>query len=145
MKKILFINVIFLALLACKKDKFLTKPQISIKSYNDKILTQGNDLIVTLNYTDKEGDLANGQLVYFPKRLNLLPPSDPNAVIADSIKTPLAADFPDTDKGEIAVRFPQSYYQKSDVADTFIFKLVLVDRMGNKSDTLTTDKVIFVK
>jgi hypothetical protein len=132
MKKILFINVIFLALLACKKDKFLTKPQISIKSYNDKILTQ-------------EGDLANGQLVYFPKRLNLLPPSDPNAVIADSIKTPLAADFPDTDKGEIAVRFPQSYYQKSDVADTFIFKLVLVDRMGNKSDTLTTDKVIFVK
>jgi hypothetical protein len=40
-----------------RKDKFETKPELEIKNVNSKNLRQGQDLVVTLEFRDKEGDV----------------------------------------------------------------------------------------
>jgi hypothetical protein len=145
MKKLVIIATIFIAFLSCNKDKFQTKPQISIKSYNTKALPPSQELVIKLNYTDKEGDLANGRLMYIPKRLNRRPIPNGGTII-DSVPNALAPDFPDTDKGELELRLDHAVLKTiADENDTLLFRFVLVDRAGNKSDTVTSDNIVILK
>jgi hypothetical protein len=145
MKKLVIVTAIFIALLSCNKDKFQTKPQISIKSYNTKAVQPSNDMVIKLSYTDKEGDLAEGRLVYIPKRLNRRPIPNGGTII-DSVSNPLASDFPDTDKGDLELRLQHAVLKTAaDENDTLLFRFVLVDRAGNKSDTITSDNVVILK
>ena len=62
MRYILFFALIILGLLACKKDKFTTAPQISYKSLKPNsvsgIISPGGIPVLTLHVTDAEGDLS---------------------------------------------------------------------------------------
>jgi hypothetical protein len=141
-KVILFLSVCFL--LACDKDKFETKPQIEIESYNTKALPANANLVISLNFTDKEGDLGNGQFTYIPVRLNKrgLPPSVPNY---SPVNLPIP-EFNDHNKGEFELKMEWKFLHKSDLEnDTINLKFVAVDREGNSSDTMTSDQIVILR
>ncbi len=96
MKSILSISVLFILLLSCGKDKFETKPQIKIVSVTDKHVPFNGGLDVTLEFTDKEGDV-NDSLFIIRERLNRRGPLVRTAL---PYKIPT---FPNTSKGEFFV------------------------------------------
>src|SRR5262245_25071329 len=57
--KLLIVSAIYICLSACQKDKFTTKPQLEFKSVNSDVVGPGQQLIITLRYTDREGDIQN--------------------------------------------------------------------------------------
>lgn len=142
--KLLLLFTAIVAFVSCGKDKFQTKPQIKTKSVNGNVLPVGADLIMNLEFTDKEGDLGQGKLVFIPKRLNKrpLPPSIPPY---DSIVN-ILPDFPKKNQGELEIRLQWNYLHKSDIEnDTIYFRFVAVDRAGNKSDTLDSEKFVILR
>lgn len=143
-RKTLGIFAFFLCIAACSKDKFQTKPQIKIKSINTSVLPVGGTLIVTIEFTDKEGDLGTDTLIAIRNRLNLKPlPTGAEGV--DTVPYPIPY-FPDKNKGEIEVKFDYNYLHQSDVEnDTIALKFSIRDRAKNSSDTITTDKIVILK
>ncbi|MBC7903343.1 MAG: hypothetical protein H7Y27_07965 [Gemmatimonadaceae bacterium] len=142
MKKLLLPVVVLLVLVGCDKDKFQTKPQITIKDYTEVVPRQGQ-LEIRLEFTDKEGDLSEGSFVYIPVRLNQKPL--PAGVEYDSIKS-VIPKFPNNDKGDFFLKLPHIFLLKSPTEnDTLVFRMVVVDRAGNKSDTVSSDKIIILQ
>ena|SRR5215203_2054549 len=140
-KVILFLSVCFL--IACDKDKFETKPQIEVDSYNTKALPPNATLVINLKFTDKEGDLGRGQFTYLPVRLNRRRlPGD-----QDYFPIPLPIpDFTDHNNGKFELKMDWKFLHKSDREnDTINFKFVAVDRAGNISDTVTSDQVVILR
>ncbi|HTD93189.1 MAG TPA: hypothetical protein VK644_05235 [Chitinophagaceae bacterium] len=127
-------------LVACGKDKFETKPRIEIKSYSSKEIHQGESLRIRLNYYDKEGDLDEGTFTAIRDRLNLLPlgPVD----LADSFGS-LLPKFPPKDQGEINFQIDYGRLKESTIEnDTMVFRFYASDKAGNKTDTITSDKIV---
>jgi len=99
-----------------------------------------------LKYTDKEGDLGGGKLIYIPVRTNRrqLPPSlQPTP---DSTTIPA---FPNNSTGFIQLSLPwstpglhQDYIKEN---DTIYFRFVAKDVAGNRSDTVNSDKIVFLQ
>jgi hypothetical protein len=149
MKKYFFSFLAFLIIAACNKDKFQTKPTLKITSDNPKTIPVGGTLSVTLEYTDKEGDV-NDSLFIIRQRLNVRGRS---TYVALPYKIP---DFPATDKGEIRVnldyqlgltlqiqpiRIPGSNPSRNE-PDTLNLKFVVKDKAKNISDTVVLNNVI---
>jgi hypothetical protein len=143
MKKfILFLPVCLL--FACDKDKFETKPQMEIDSYNTKTLPPNADLVINLKFTDKEGDLSKGQFTYYPVRLNRrgLPPSVPPY---SPINLPIP-EFNEHNKGEFELKVQWKFLHKSDLEnDTIRIKFVATDLAGNMSDTVESDQLVILR
>ena len=143
MKK--FIPFLFLIfIVACNKDKFQTKPQIEIDSYNTKELPSNASLIINLKFTDKEGDLGQGQFTYIPERLNMrgLPPSVPGY---SPVNLPIP-EFSDHNKGAFELKLEWKNLHKSDREnDTIRLQFVAVDREGNSSDTVQSDQLVILR
>jgi hypothetical protein len=128
---------------SCSKDKFETVPKIKIKSYNTDALSRNQQLIIKLEFTDKEGDLGNGKFVYIPKRLNQrpLPPIIPDY---DSVKN-VIPEFPDKNLGEFVLTLDYNFLRKGpSEPDTIFMRFVAVDRAGNKSDTVDSKQLIIL-
>ena len=150
MKFILFVLTAFVVtVVACNKDKFQTKPTISIKSLNTEFIPLNGSLIITLECTDKEGDVQDS-LIIIKRRLNrrvvttlrdtirykfpVFPNSPRTEVIATlDYQTILSAQNPPNIPGS-------SPPQKE--RDTLILKLAVRDRAGHTSDTITTNRII---
>lgn len=138
-------GLVLVVLIACNKDKFQTKPQITIKEYNSKEISPGGELEVRLNYTDKEGDVGQGS--FFGARLRqnarLLTPTDNDQL--DTLRYSLP-EMPDIDKGVIVMKLDYNFLKESLTEnDTIVFRIAIKDRGGNASDTLTTDKLVIKK
>jgi hypothetical protein len=142
---ILFLLVL-IVLAACNKDKFQTKPLIEIKSYNSKTIAKGNgnELRIDINYFDKEGDLSEGDFFAVRQRLNVKPLTA-NSDKADTLRYPLPK-FPDTDHGQIVFQIGYDFLKESQVEnDTLVFRFAVTDRGGNKSDTITSSKLVILQ
>jgi hypothetical protein len=148
MKKLLWSAPVLFFLIACDKDKFQTKPQISLKSITDYVPFQGI-LEVSLTFTDKEGDLGEGTLFYLPVLQNVRPlaPSIPLPPY-DTVRYPIP-EFPEKSKGEMKLNLNRNDIYKeiqqrggTDKNDTLIFRIYVRDKAGNTSDTLITSKVV---
>lgn len=137
------IPTLMIIAIACSKDKYQTRPQIELKSYDpDKIIPFQGQMTITFDYTDKEGDIGGGQFVYYPKRLNIIPYDPP---YVDSVVTPLATDIPDKAKGQVQLNLTWLDMHKSDAEnDTVQMYFVLVDRAGNRSDSVASDKFVVI-
>ena len=96
MKKNLAFCLLLVVMVACNKDKFQTQPQIKIKSTNTDIVPVNGTLRVTLEFTDKEGDVSDSLLIV-RQRLNAKSPVTPPP---SPYKLPT---FPNTSEGEIEV------------------------------------------
>ncbi len=131
-------------LFSCSKDKFKTNPSLEITGYKSKTVGRNDALIINLRFTDKQGDLTSGSFVYIPTRLNArpLPPLIPDY---DSVKL-VVPTFPDHSDGTFQLNLPWLNVHKSDIEnDTIKMRFVLVDRAGNKSDTVTSDRLVILK
>ncbi len=130
---------------ACSKDKFETKPLIEVKSYNSKEISQHGQLTIRLNYFDKEGDLGKGDFFAVRNRLNALPLGTSDADRPDTLRYALP-DFTPESKGEIFLQLNYDDFLKESVSknDTIVFRIAVTDKAGNKSDTITTDKIVIL-
>jgi hypothetical protein len=138
---------------SCSKDKLNTKPSLKFKNINGSEFVAASTVNITLDYTDKEGDLGNGTITYIRNRTNLKPITDPASNDkADSITSPLP-DFPNTTTGEISLLIPGTFLDEDPLPandsahaslynDTMVFKIFVRDVQGNASDTVTTPQVI---
>lgn len=145
MNKLLIAGLALTVLIACNKDKFQTKPQISIKDYNSKEISQGGNLEVRLNYTDKEGDVGQGSFFGARLRQNIRPLALTDNDQLDTLRYSLP-EMPDIDKGVIVMKLDYNFLKESLTEnDTIVFKIAIKDRAGNASDTLTTDRLIIKK
>src|SRR5215467_16150875 len=122
---------------ACHKDKFQTKPTISVKEINNpEVNAPDGTLRITLECTDKEGDEGNGQLTYIRVRTNSTPIPDPtNNDKADTAHATVPS-YPKTDKVEMVLTIPYSFLDEDPSRnDTMYFKLTLKDGQNHQSDT----------
>ena len=117
--------------IACNKEKFQTKPQISIESINTVVPVAGN-LDAKLKFTQKSGKLSQGTFIAIRNRLNQRPLPPGNAS-TDTLVSSIPS-FPDKNQGEFNFTLDYNYLKESDQEnDTIIFKLAVIDRVGNKS------------
>lgn len=135
--------------ISCSKDKFTTKPQISIESINTLIpvpnSTGDGTLNVLLKYTSKKGNLGNGYFVAIRTRLNqdyIVPGTGNTDTFSGSIPP-----FPDQSKAEFefTATWQQLYEGTSrnpPEPDTIVFKFAAIDADKNSSDTITSPRII---
>jgi hypothetical protein len=149
MKKLLLAVVVLVVLLACNKDKYQTKPQISVKSVATDDVPVNGDLTVVLSYTDKEGDISDS---LFIKKIRLN--KTVVATLRDSLKYKIP-DMPDYSKGEITVALDYQNNLISAVTappvqgsnppqpqpDTLLIRMWIHDKAGNTSDTVNIGPV----
>ncbi len=145
MNKLILAGLAAIVLMACNKDKFQTKPRITISDYNSKEISQGDNLEVRLNYTDKEGDVGQGSFFGVRLRQNIRPLAGSDNDQLDTLRYSLP-EMPDIDKGTIVMKLDFNFLKESLTEnDTVVFRIAIKDRAGNASDTLTTAKIVILK
>lgn len=142
---------VFISLVAfgCGKGKFETVPKLKVKSKSTDVVAVNGNFNVTLEYTDKEGDVSDS-LIIVRQRLNTNGPLTP---APSPYKIP---SFPDTQKGEFEVDFRYALDLTFNIGririigsnpiayepDTMLLKFVARDKAGNKSDTASTTVIV---
>lgn len=140
LKRYLPFLLLFVVVVACRKDKLETKPSITVKDISATDVLPTQDILITLEYDDKEGDIGGGSVTYLRNRLNVVYPVIND--LADSIGY-LLPDFPKRSNGEIEVRIPAGFLDENPFQnDTLEFGLFVIDAAGNRSDTVTTPVII---
>jgi hypothetical protein len=142
LRPVLFI-AFSLIFFACSKDKFQTKPSLKIKDINTTDVQVTQSLIVTFEYTDKEGDIGNGKIGVL-KTVPNCPASD----FLDTVKYKISGEVPSSGNqlGELEITFPYIYINpRCATNDTATFKFWVTDRAGNRSDTVTSKTIIIRK
>ena len=152
MKKAPLILCLALLVFACSKDNVETKPSLRVKSTNTDVVVPGSALVVTLGFTDKEGDLSgprDSSVYYQAVLLNVRSviggPNYPAAYAS-------LPEFPDKRSGEIEIRMDRFAYYKqiqnnqggNDFNDTLVFRIAIKDKAGNVSDTVTTEPIVLL-
>ncbi|MCM5528795.1 hypothetical protein [Parasegetibacter sp. NRK P23] len=150
---ILLVSAVLL-LLSCDKDTFETKPAISLKSLSATTVRSGGLFSITMEYTDKEGDLTDS-IYMMMEVLNQSAVGEAWQFNPLRYKVPT---FPPSPKGEITANFrinssPDVYETNlplfanpnSSENDTVNFKIWVRDAAQNYSDTITIEQVVFVR
>ena len=142
--------IIVFDMIACGKDKFETKPQLTLRSRSpEKEPVKVNDpLRLNIEYTDKEGDVSDS-LFILRQRLNqhgaVTPPKSPYDIptfpTIDKGEFEITLDFIDLTYNLNAISIPGSGSPAKKEIDTLRIKIVARDLGGNKSDTLVVDNV----
>jgi hypothetical protein len=143
------LSIFIIIAVACNKDKFLTTPTIKIKSLNTEYVPLNGNLIITLECTDKEGDVQDSVII-IKRRLNrrVVP------TLRDTLRYKFP-DFPNTPRTEVIAtldyqtilsaqnppNIPGSNPPQKEL-DTLILKMAVRDRAGHTSDTITSKQVI---
>jgi len=142
-KRYLPVIIVLLVLVACGKNKLNTRPSIEIKNVNTTDVLPGQQLVINLNYKDKEGDLGGGLITYVRERLNIKPIQDPQSNDKADTTRSILPDFPKTTSGEIELKIDGTYMSEDPFEnDTMNFKIYVTDVAGNTSDTLTVGPVV---
>jgi hypothetical protein len=140
--------VLFVVAVACNKDKFQTRPTVTVKSITNDYIPLNGTTEITLEVTDKEGDVQD-TLLLIKKRLNkrVVP------TIRDTIRYGVP-DFPTKQKSEYKLTLdyqsilsaqnppfiPGSNPAQREL-DTLVLRLVVKDNAGNVSDTIETKPI----
>ena len=151
MKTSIALAAIFLfTILACSKDKFQTVPSLRLKSKNTDVVPVNGELRVTLEFTDKEGDVTDSIWVK-KQRLNVrVVPT-----IRDSILMKIPA-YPEKTKGEFEIILGfQSILSAQNPpntipattpptkeSDTLNVKFAVRDKAGNTSDSVSIGTIV---
>jgi len=147
--KILILLAIPVMFYACKKDTYLTKPQISIKSISSTTISPGALLTIELQFTDAEGDISD---TLFIQKFSRVCPGQPGVQFSTRNKVP---DFTPISnlKGilEIGYAYNANIPGKQTISscgtknDTAYFKFWLKDKGKNVSDTITSENIVLLK
>jgi hypothetical protein len=149
MKSILFVLLILSVIASsCDKDKFQTKPTITLKGINGDFIPQNGSLVLDLEVTDKEGDVQDSVII-IKRRLN----KRVVTTIRDTLRYTIP-NFPSSPKTQIQVTLdyqailsalnpptiPGSNPPQRE-PDTLQLRLAVRDRAGNTSDTIETQNI----
>ena len=145
--------IVVFGMIACGKDKFETKPQLTLRSKSPDVVNKPDPLRLNIEYTDKEGDVSDS-LFITRQRLNSKKP-------VTSKESPYdIPSFPTMNKGEFEITLdyfndltfnltpipiPGSGNPAKNEIDTLRLKIVAKDKAGNKSDTLVVDNVYVIR
>jgi hypothetical protein len=132
-----------LILSQCTKSGSGGKPSITMESITS-VVPVGGTMQATINFTQSNGQLSQGAFIAIRTRLNQdsLPPTD---VGADTLVSQIP-EFPDKNQGQFQFTLDYSYLHQSDIEnDTINFKFAVIDRVGNKSDTINSGTVVILK
>jgi hypothetical protein len=154
MKKVLAFALILAIVVSCNKDKFQSKPQITIKSTSGKVVDNGQSLRVELEYTDQEGDVDD-TIVVKKERINQ---RRVTTTIRDIIYLTVP-EFPNKTKAVISLDLEYQNHLISALnpptvlgsnppqkeSDTLNLKFVLKDKGGNESDTVVLNGVVVLR
>jgi hypothetical protein len=150
-------SLLFIALVAgCSKGKLETKPSLRVVGTSDKEIQFNGTFQVRLEFLDKEGD-AGDSLIVRRTRINRRPGCDPQGsgicTLRDTVKYKIP-EFPVNPKGEFEITFtynqltsaftpPISLLDPSQKEpDTLVYRFVVRDKAGNKSDTAILENVV---
>lgn len=131
------------ALSQCSKSGSGGKPTISVESITS-VVPVGGTMQATIKFTQGNSQLSQGIFIAIRNRLNQdsLPPSD---IGVDTVVSQIP-EFPDKSQGEFQYTLDYSYLHQSDAEnDTINFKFAVIDRGGNKSDTISSGTVVVLK
>jgi hypothetical protein len=151
MKQLVTFVILVLAVTSCGKDRFESKPRLTLKSQSTSVVPEQGNLRLVFEFEDKEGDV-NDTLFFKKERMNIRK----EATVRDSLRL-VVPDFPKTQKGEIILDLGYGDYLISAIqaprenpgelpekyeSDSLVLKFVLKDKAGNKSDTVRIDNVV---
>lgn len=148
-KLVVFSSLALLLFVACNKDKYQSKPTIEIKSVDPTTVPINTPLVIDLDYTDKEGDIADS---IFVKKIRIN--QKKLKTLRDSFALALPGDAPDKPKGTIRLTLDYNNYVTSAenpgnppnaAPDSLIFRIVLMDKAKNKSDSVETGLVVVLR
>ena len=142
--------IIVFGMLACSKDKFQTVPSLRLKSKSTDVVPYNGTLRVTLEYTDKEGDVHDSIWVKKTRLNQRVVPT-----IRDSIKYKIP-DYPDKTKGQFEITLDfQSILSAisplnsipatnppSKESDTLLVKFAVRDKAGHTSDSVSIGTIV---
>jgi len=139
-------------LFSCKKDKFQTKPTISVKSINTNLVPLNGKFIITLDCTDREGDVQDSVII-IKQRLN----RRRVATIRDTIRYKFPS-FPISQRTQVQATldyqsilsalsppFIPGTTPPQRELDTLRLRLVVRDNAGNSSDTISSPTIFVVR
>ncbi len=146
---IVFFSLLILIMVACNKDKFQTKPTIRVDSINSDFIPQNGTFVITLDVTDKEGDVQDSVII-IKRRLN----QRVVATIRDTLRYKFPV-FPVSPRTQVQVTLdyqsilsaitppviPGSNPPQRE-ADTLILRMAVRDNAGNTSDTIDSPRII---
>jgi hypothetical protein len=149
LKRYLPFLLLAVIVVACTKGKLESRPSIKLKKLNGTEFVLDSttffipDLVMTVTYEDKEGDLGNGVITYIRNRLNVKPIENPASNDkTDTIRSQIP-DFPKTSTGDIDIIFPGSFLiEDPRENDTMNFKIFVQDVAGHVSDTIITPVIV---
>lgn len=135
---------------ACSKDKFETNPTLEIKSFSPNPVPVGSPLVIELEYTDKEGDIAEGDSALFVRRYRINQKKVART-LRDSFWMALPGDVPKKTKGTIRLTFdynqdvvsaenPGSGTDKA--PDSLIYRFAVRDKAQHVSDTIESGLLV---
>jgi hypothetical protein len=152
MRSLLYVSALLTLSMACSKDKLETTPSLKFKSVNATTIPVGGNLIVQLEFADKEGDISD---TIFVKKIRI------NQIVVPTIRDSFeleVPEIPDRSRGVIELNLKYQNHLLSAINppssggtppnlhdDTLIFKFVLRDQAKHSSDTVTTDPIIIVR
>jgi len=145
MRKIISIILLSVTVLACKKDEILfdTTPSIEFVSITPSSVTEFEDeVILTILYRDGDGDLGENN----PEVKNLFVTDSRNDVQYSFRVQQLAPVNADIKiEGELAINLKTLSVVGSGNSESATFSVYIVDRSGNKSNTIITSAITVSK
>lgn len=147
--KLLILLTITAFFYGCSKDEFNTKPSLSFAEANTTELRQGNLLIFSLDFTDKEGDIQDTLWV---QKISTTCPTTPGVQFISPYRVP---NFTGTAnlKGKLEITFvynanvpgTPSIVGCTNRNDTSYFRFWLKDKANNRSDTVRSPDIILIR
>ncbi|TAF53537.1 MAG: hypothetical protein EAZ62_04415 [Sphingobacteriia bacterium] len=133
----------------CTKSNFTTKPKLEFGSASSTVLTQGQIITFTLDFTDKEGDIQDSLWV---QKISRTCPTTPGVQFVSKNAIPNFTATPNL-KGKMEIRFVynanvsgiQSIVGCTNRNDTSIFKFWMKDRAQNRSDTVSSPEIVLIR
>jgi hypothetical protein len=141
---LLFVMILLLGGISCNKDQYKTDPQISLESITT-LIPIGGELDAKFKFTQKSSKLSGGTFIAIRTRLNQNPLL-PGTGSSDSLGG-IIPSYPDKDQGEYEFTMPYADIYEGDTEndnDTILIRFALIDRVGNKSDTISSPIIVLL-
>lgn len=156
--KILIVSLSLIIAAACSKDKFGTKPVLTLENVNGEVFDKGQVVTIKLRLTDKEGDFYSDTgsnsgftrpYLYYKRYSYVCQDEDDSTTTLYQIPSFSTNKFLDVNL-EINYTYGiQGQYQTLSGCrppfqgtDSTYFKIWIVDDGGHTSDTVTTPPIV---
>ena len=148
---ILSFFLIPLIFFSCKKDKYTTEPQVTVKSISPGQVLQGDILMLDAKFTDDEGDIDSTLIVYkwFDVDAVTITMVDTFRYSLSGLKIPGKLR-----QGDLSVQFEYGSTNNQNGYPTFSsvtkdatasFGLVLIDKASHRSNYSESGKIRLLK